>query len=126
MNSNVKSENNDCQILYIGNSHETYRGVNNALGSLGLNVMWVQDLDSAEMLAKTSNTAVMLCDRAVEGAKRQLFKANTIQSGASCVEMRLPEPDPSGGLLERNINRTAQLLKVMRNLNVAGDLQAAG
>ena len=40
--------------------------------------------------------------------------------------MKLPEPDPSDGLLERNINRTAQLLKVMRNLNVAGDLQAAG
>ena len=32
MNSNVKSENNDCQILYIGNSHETFRGVNDALG----------------------------------------------------------------------------------------------
>ena len=122
MNNGATTVKNDCQVLYIGNNHETYRGVNDALGALGLSVMWVQDLDSAAMLAKTSDMAVMLCDRAVKGAKRKLFKADTIRPGSSCVEMRLPEPDPSGGLFERNINRTAQLLKVIRNLNIAGDL----
>ena len=107
---------NDCQVLYVGNNHETYRGVNDALSALGLTVMWVQDIDSAEMLAKTTNMEVIVCDPVVQRTKHQLFVPNTIQPGASCVEMELPEPDPTGGLFERNLKRTAKLLKVIRSM----------
>lgn len=116
----MATSNNDCQVLYIGNNHETYRGVNDALRSMGLSVMWVQDIESAEMLAKTSNMELIVCDQAIKRRKNKLFKPNTIQPGSSCVEMELPEPDPTGGLFERNLNRTAKLLKVIKSLTPFG------
>ena len=116
----MATANNDCQVLYIGDSHETYRGVNDALRSMGLSVMWVQDIESAEMLAKTSNMELIVCDQAIKRRKNKLFKPNTIQPGSSCVEMELPEPDPTGGLFERNLNRTAKLLKVIKSLTPFG------
>ncbi len=112
----MQTHSNDCQVLYIGNHHETYRGINDALGTMGLTVMWVRDLDSAEMLAKTTNTEMIVCDKALRRKKDKLFVPSTIKPGATCIELELPEPDPTGRLFEKNLNRTAKLPKVVKNL----------
>lgn len=108
--------NNDCQVLYIGKNQETYRGVNQALRSEGLSVMWTQDLESAEMLARTTNLAVMVCDAEMETGSHRLFRPGTIRPGTSCIEMALPKPDPRGDHFDTNISRTLRLLRVVRSL----------
>lgn len=105
----------DCQILYIGKNHETYRGVIEALKPMGLSVMWAQDLQSAEMLARTTRMEVMVCDPEL-GSSGKLFNAGTIQPGASCIEMDLPSPDPTGEQFESNISKTMRLINVMHSL----------
>ena len=112
----MAAQGNDCQVLLIGKNHETYRGINDALGSLGLNVMWVRDLESAEMLAKTTRMEVIVCDKSLQRRKNKLFVPGTIQPGASCIEMELPEPDPTGRLFEKNLNRTVRLLRIIKSL----------
>ena len=112
----MKAINNDCQVLYLGNHHETYRGINHALGTMGLSVMWVQDVDSAKMLAQTTDMTLMLCDPELQASNQSLFEPGVIPPGASCVALPLPEPDPSGSRFERNVRRTARLLKVVKSL----------
>lgn len=110
------SAKSDCQVLYLGKNQETYRGVNQALRSIGLSVMWAQDIESAEMLARTTNMSVMVCDSNMARGSDTLFRPGTIKPGTSCVEMALPEPDPKGDRFDSNINRTMRLLKVVSSL----------
>lgn len=108
--------NKDCQVLYIGKDHQTYRGVNEALRPMGLSVMWAQDLESARMLAKTTRMEVLVCDKAMDNGSKKLFRPCTIQPGASCIEMDLPSPDPTGAQFEDNLSRTMKLIKLMHCL----------
>ena len=72
--------------------------------------------DSARMLARTTYTQLIVCDKNLNRGLNTLFDPQTIRPGASCIEMDLPEPDPKGELFEQNLLRTAKLLKVLRNL----------
>ncbi len=52
----------DCNVIFIGDSHERYRLVNQCLKQLGLRVVWVRDLAAAQALVSTADTGLVICD----------------------------------------------------------------
>lgn len=106
---------NDCQVLLVSDYQETYRSTNDVLKSLGLTAMWVQDLESARMLAKTADVKILLCDPAFRSADK-LFSARVMQAGSICIGMDLPKPDPNGTQFDSNIDLSSRLHRLIQNL----------
>lgn len=106
----------DCQVILISQKHEVYRAINDALRALGLSVMWVQDVASARMLAKTTAMEILLCDPRARPSSKKLFDPRIIRPGACCVELSLPDEDPRGTHFELNLQLARRLIRIVKNL----------
>jgi len=106
---------NDCQILLVSHHQETYRSINDVLKPLGLTAMWIQDIESARMLARTADVKIVLCDPANRNVGK-LFSSTVMQPGSSCISMELPKPDPNSTKFELNIDLASRLVHILKNL----------
>jgi hypothetical protein len=106
---------NDCQVLLVSHHQETYRCINGVLKPLGLSAMWVRDIESARMLARTADVKVVLCDPAYRNASK-LFSSSVMQPGSSCISMELPKPDPNGTEFELNVDLASRFVHILKNL----------
>jgi hypothetical protein len=113
---NIKTKVSDCQVLLINENHEVYRAINDALRPLDLSVMWVRDVSSARMLARTTDMHILLCDPKDRPHIKKLFDPKTIRSGASCVELQPPSQDPRGTQFELNLDLARRLIRIVKNL----------
>ena len=107
----------DCDVLFLGESYESYRVVNSALRPLGLSVMWASEVNAARFLVRTSHIGVVLCNaRTLCRTTRDFLSwLDELPDGPARLVLTLPVMSSDPADLETNMYAYKRLMRAVVN-----------
>lgn len=105
----------DCDVLFLGESYESYRVVNQALRPMGLSVMWATEVEAARFLVQTSEIGVVLCDarNLTEAMRNFLAGIDELSNKPGRLILTLPTMSADPADLETNMYAYKRLLRAV-------------
>lgn len=106
------------RVVFLGESHDSYRVVNQSLRALGLTVIWSAEVEATTFLVETSNVDIVLCDaQVISDAHREMLDGlNALPGMPAGLALTLPTLSSNPDDLEQNMYAYKRLLRAVTSL----------
>lgn len=122
MNTNNKT---DCVVVFLGNSYDGYRVVNQTLRALGICVIWSTGAQAARFLLDTRQADMILCNAAGLPTDQRALLDQLNRGPGPCrgLALTLPVRSSNPDDLEKNIHAYKRLLRGVTSMLIGTQQQ---